>query len=67
MILRGHALDLLEQGDFAPELVATDPPYAFGGSGAERKQAAVNAIRYGEHKEVCERVLSPTSTTGYKD
>lgn len=27
-IIRGHALDLLEQLDPHPNLIATDPPYA---------------------------------------
>lgn len=42
MILRGHALDLIET---APplDLIATDPPYAFGGSGGEHALSATVA------------------------
>jgi hypothetical protein len=43
-LLGGHALDLLqaEQGSF--DLVATDPPYAFGGSGPEHALSATVAV-----------------------
>ncbi len=42
-VIRGHALDLLdlEQGVF--DLVATDPPYAFSGSGLEHSLSATVA------------------------
>lgn len=43
MILRGHALDLIESLDRAPDLVATDPPYAFGGTGTEHAISATVA------------------------
>ena len=42
-ILRGHALDLLSQTNIMPDLVVTDPPYAFGGSGAEHELSATVA------------------------
>lgn len=42
-IVRGHALDLIEQLEHAPDLIATDPPYAFGGSGAEHAISATVA------------------------
>jgi DNA modification methylase len=35
---QGHALELIEQLEEAPDLIATDPPYAFGGSGDESKR-----------------------------
>ena len=44
MILKGHALDLLEANDeFEYGLIATDPPYAFGGSGPEHAVSATVA------------------------
>lgn len=43
MIVHGHALDLIEQLTETPDLVATDPPYAFGGSGAEHAISATVA------------------------
>lgn len=42
-IIRGHALDLLEQDQGAYDLIATDPPYAFGGSGTEHALSATVA------------------------
>lgn len=44
MILKGDALDLIqaEQGTF--DLIVTDPPYAFGGSGDEHAISATVAI-----------------------
>lgn len=42
-IIRGHALDLIEQLDESPDLIATDPPYAFGGSGTEHAISATVA------------------------
>lgn len=42
-IIRGHALDLLEQDSAAYDLIATDPPYAFGGSGTEHAISATVA------------------------
>lgn len=43
MMIEGHALDLIEQLTEAPDLVATDPPYAFGGSGGEHALSATVA------------------------
>lgn len=43
MILRGHALDLIESLEEDPSLIATDPPYAFGGSGPEHAVSATVA------------------------
>jgi tRNA G10 N-methylase Trm11 len=43
MILRGHALDLIEQLTDTPDLIVTDPPYAFGGSGEEHAISATVA------------------------
>lgn len=43
MMLEGHALDLIESLDEGPDLVATDPPYAFGGSGSEHALSATVA------------------------
>ena len=43
MILKGHALDLIEQLDRSPDLIATDPPYAFGGTGDEHAISATVA------------------------
>jgi DNA modification methylase len=42
-IVKGHALDLIETLDEAPDLIATDPPYAFGGSGDEHAISATVA------------------------
>lgn len=43
MILKGHALELIEQLDRTPDLIATDPPYAFGGTGDEHAISATVA------------------------
>jgi DNA modification methylase len=43
MIQRGHALDLLETLTEAPDLIVTDPPYAFGGTGDEHAISATVA------------------------
>jgi hypothetical protein len=44
VIVKGHSLDLLEQhADLQPDLIATDPPYAFGGSGKEHALSATVA------------------------
>lgn len=40
----GDSLDLLDQFTDTPDLIATDPPYAFGGSGAEHAISATVAI-----------------------
>lgn len=42
-IIRGHALDLIEQLEEAPDLIVTDPPYAFGGTGDEHAISATVA------------------------
>lgn len=43
-IRQGDALDLLTSFDGKPDLIATDPPYAFGGSGDEHAISATVAI-----------------------
>lgn len=43
MIRKGHALDLIETLEESPELIATDPPYAFGGTGDEHAVSATVA------------------------
>lgn len=44
MIRKGDALDLIILEQRQPALVVTDPPYAFGGSGAEHALSATVAI-----------------------
>jgi hypothetical protein len=44
MIKRGDALDLIILQEPRPVLIATDPPYAFGGSGDEHAISATVAI-----------------------
>lgn len=44
MIKRGDALDLILTEERRPALIATDPPYAFGGSGDEHAISATVAI-----------------------
>jgi DNA modification methylase len=44
-IIRGDALELIESHDVEPlDLVVTDPPYAFGGSGEEHELSATVAV-----------------------
>ena len=43
-IKRGDALNLLNGFDLIPDLIVTDPPYAFGGSGDEHALSATVAI-----------------------
>lgn len=43
-IRRGDALDLLNEFGHAPDVVVTDPPYAFGGSGGEHALSATVAV-----------------------
>ncbi len=43
VIIKGHALDLIEHLEESPDLIATDPPYAFGGSGDEHAISATVA------------------------
>jgi DNA modification methylase len=40
----GDSLDLLEEFELVPDLIVTDPPYSFGGSGAEHALSATVAI-----------------------
>lgn len=40
----GDALELIQALSTAPDLIATDPPYAFGGSGDEHELSATVAI-----------------------
>lgn len=44
MILQGHSLDLFGELTEAPDLIVTDPPYAFGGTGDEHAISATVAI-----------------------
>jgi DNA modification methylase len=44
VIQKGDALNLLAAFDGRPDLIATDPPYAFGGSGDEHALSATVAI-----------------------
>lgn len=43
-LIRGDALDLIQQLDEQPDLICTDPPYAFGGSGDEHAISATVAV-----------------------
>jgi DNA modification methylase len=43
-ILRGDSLDLIQQLDESPQLIVTDPPYAFGGGPEEHAISATVAI-----------------------
>ena len=43
-ITRGDALDLIMKLQDRPDLIATDPPYAFGGNGVEHALSATVAI-----------------------
>lgn len=43
-IIPGHSLDLLASFTEAPDLIVTDPPYAFGGSGEEHAISATVAV-----------------------
>ena len=44
MILRGDSLDLIMAQTEAPDLIATDPPYAFGGGADEHELSATVAV-----------------------
>ncbi len=44
MILAGDSLDLILAETATPDLVVTDPPYAFGGSGGEHALSATVAV-----------------------
>jgi len=43
-LIRGDALDLIQQCAERPDLIVTDPPYAFGGSGDEHAISATVAV-----------------------
>jgi DNA modification methylase len=43
-IIKGDSLDLILRFDQEPDLVVTDPPYAFGGSGGEHALSATVAV-----------------------
>jgi len=55
MIRHGDALDLIILEERRPALIATDPPYAFGGSGAEHALSATVAIVLREAAQRLER------------
>lgn len=55
MIKRGDALELILLEDRRPALIATDPPYAFGGSGDEHAISATVAIVLREAAQRLER------------
>lgn len=44
IIETGHAVDLIDRFDEPIDLLATDPPYAFGGSGGEHELSAAVAV-----------------------
>jgi DNA modification methylase len=44
MIIKGDSLDLIQQQAEAPDLIVTDPPYAFGGTGDEHAISATVAV-----------------------
>ena len=44
MILQGDSLDLIMAQTEAPDLIVTDPPYAFGGAGDEHELSATVAV-----------------------
>jgi DNA modification methylase len=43
-LVRGDALDLIQKLGNKPDLIVTDPPYAFGGSGDEHAISATVAV-----------------------
>lgn len=55
MIKQGDALDLIVAETRRPALIVTDPPYAFGGSGAEHALSATVAIVLREAAQRLER------------
>jgi DNA modification methylase len=55
VIIKGDSLDLLQLEQRRPALIATDPPYAFGGSGAEHALSATVAIVLREAAQRLER------------
>ena len=44
LIQKGNAVDLIQTFDKDIDLIVTDPPYAFGGSGAEHELSATVAV-----------------------
>ncbi len=44
VIVQGDSLDLIQKADGPFDLIATDPPYAFGGSGDEHAISATVAV-----------------------
>ncbi len=44
MLIKGDSLELLLAETIKPDLIVTDPPYAFGGSGGEHALSATVAI-----------------------
>lgn len=44
MIIKGDSLDLLLEDPVTPDLIVTDPPHAFGGSGGEHAISATVAV-----------------------
>jgi len=44
MIIKGDSLDLILAETRTPDLIVTDPPYAFGGSGSEHAISATVAV-----------------------
>jgi len=55
IIRKGDALDLITLEERRPSLIVTDPPYAFGGSGAEHALSATVAIVLREAAQRLER------------
>jgi DNA modification methylase len=55
VIIKGDSLDLILLEQRRPALVATDPPYAFGGSGSEHALSATVAIVLREAAQRLER------------
>jgi DNA modification methylase len=43
-IIRGHATDLIDAFERHPDLIVTDPPYAFGGEAQETELSAAVAV-----------------------
>jgi tRNA G10 N-methylase Trm11 len=56
-LIHGDALDFLAAFDGRPDMIVTDPPYAFGGSGAEHALSATVAVVLRE----CARILADGS------
>lgn len=44
MLIEGDSLELLLARNDTPDLIVTDPPYAFGGAGAEHELSATVAV-----------------------